>query len=337
MMRVRRFKRTKIFYLAIILVILDVSTIAVVGEQCAAKYVNASQKTEIVKLDEWGVTLTKSVDKIDRYSNGVAVTFTPEEYCLTSPGDSGGTSFALTGTPNANIALTYETVVTVPEPTRWKVDNKGLYFPVSFTVNNDKENTITLSEDQTKYTLQTTKSRLTRGTSYDTSYSVDWSWDYEKDDEYDAYDTALGNAAVNNDVEFIIQSTVTMEWDDGIYPAPEPDDDVTYDDPTPEDITVLSDEGTSTAYLSGTTDNAITADRTLSGANAIEPGRTLSGDATDGSEITPGLTLSGSVSTGDTFNLAVWISALIISTIVIIALLIFSIKRNKEENQGKEG
>jgi hypothetical protein len=325
-------------------VILDISTIAVVGSECA-KYLNLKTTTQIVKLDDWGVNIELPVDATVKVDNSIAgksvVIETNKDVSekVTAPGYEDGSAICITGTATKAVKVTYKSEVEVDNISKWTVADDEQYFPIKFTaVEDGTENNIgqvTLKQDGTAY-------KATLEGEYTKSYSKNddvnltvgtaWLWDYENNENialYDTYDTALGNtAASDGPVAFKVNSTVTLEWDTpsnsggggGTTPDPEPDDDTDDATPTP---TIL----------------AMNPDRTLSGEGgaAITPDRTLSGDAgEDNGIIEPGRTLSGAVNTGDSFNMLVWIivmaAAAVVITIAIVLLFVFNRKEEKGSN-----
>lgn len=328
-------KNNKVYLLAMILVILDISTIAVIGSECA-KYLNISKTTKTVKLDDWGVTVDVPIDSVvkDTEENGIRIFTNQKVNSIAAPGDSGNSGFIISGTPKTNITLKYVNIVTVSKPSLWKIRaNNDYYFPIKFTVDGDTR-TIKLVDDEAysyEYPTADVLPVLYKDETYDNYYiGIDWKWDFENEDNialYDSFDTELGDNAVANPAEFEINSTLVLQW--GVDTPTDTSTDVATDTPidTPTDTTTPADY----AYI----DTSESAGGILPSERTLIP--VLSGDYSgdEGTDaIEQGRTLKGFVGTGDSFNLLLWICILVIAVIVITIAIILLLINNRKEKRG---
>jgi hypothetical protein len=311
-----------LYILALVLVILDISTIAVIGSECA-KYLNMNKTTKTVKLDDWGVTLDIPIESVVKSAKDKKVTIltTKKVDTLAAPGDSGSNGFLISGTPKTNIKLKYVNIVTVSKPSLWKIAaNNDYYFPIKFTVDGDTRSIKLVDDEEYSYEYPSpdTQPILVKDETYDNYYiGIDWKWDFENDEDvalYDSYDTQLGNNAVTNAAEFVITSTLVLEWG--------------------TDQTKASSDDNSDNDNSNSTATAISPDTTNQASALLPSERTLlpvlTGDLSDESVESSDSVLSGIVKTGDSFNILLWIFLLVIAAIVITVTIILLLTNNRK-------
>jgi hypothetical protein len=328
-------------------------TVGLIGKTFT-DYANITKTNHIVKMDNWGINIDVPVDTIQNLNNlsKNEISLDSSETVSVAPGDSDGVGYTINGTPAvSSIDVVCQYDITIINPDTWKVDDE-YYFPVEFAIEADdmeeaadwektsyevdsvpvniavddsKYDKIEFSQVDNKITITTTE-RLRKSDTYDTKYKgVAWAWEFYESDAKDIKDTKLGNYEIEAP-QFKLQANIRMTWNDGVNndSSSSGTDDNTGDGDDDTGATVVSTQS------GDTTTSTLTQDRFLSGDTSDNNADT------EANAINQGLqTLRGMVNTGDDFNLAIWVSLMAIAALVILAMIIILIKRNKKDNTNK--
>lgn len=336
----------KALYWTLVLVILDIATICVISGIYIG-YVSA-KAYEVASLEKWGIKITAPANTLEKsYLSQDGETITVHSHSdyaqIIEPGNETNLGhFIITGTPSDKIDIACTSKI---EFDHWYIDEADTveYCPIVFTIGKDiyrlsndiytlpaeemSDNVHLYSqiedfergvENAIKEMYERKGTYTNNGDTWDILYDdVVWNWEYYENDTYDQYDTILGNRQVLPTIDVYIN--LRIEWDDGKQ-----------DNPISQDT------------LSGgpTDDTDQTSDSTADNNDVVEsdqvPLAQLQSDEYTIIEDEPVFTSYKVPTTGDDFKAVFWISLLVISATVIVAMVILLFKRKKGQPDGNE-
>ncbi len=189
-----------------------------------AKYTTSNSATDTARVAKWGVEISVT-GETDTFKKAYDNDATPSveasgEYDVVAPGTEGNFAvFAITGTPEVDVAITYTATVDLGDA--WLDANSAYYCPLEITVGADtlKGTTYTSVEE---FEAAVVEKIVAHNASYDVNTNlaeahtepvISWKWAFTGND--DEKDTDLGDAAANNTAPSIsITVNVVVEQTD---------------------------------------------------------------------------------------------------------------------------
>lgn len=195
-----------------------------------AKYVTSGEGTDSARVAKFGVAVTANGETFAKEYAKTDTSFTLDANTVVSaddvvaPGTKGNmASMTLTGTPEVAVRVNYELAIPEGETmfSGWKV-NDAYYCPIVITVEDTEINGL----DYTSETeFQTAVANAIKGYSIDypagtdlstvgtDSLAISWEWPFYVSDANDVKDTALGDAAADDNaatINLTVKTTVTQ-------------------------------------------------------------------------------------------------------------------------------
>lgn len=219
-------KNTMMRFASVLLVAVLLTTCVISGT--FAKYITDGSYEDSARVAKWGVavnvdTRTDADTFFGTMYNDAAVT---EEAAaavvgaeaVVAPGTNGSVEFSITGTPEVDVAITFEGEATadvlVPADTVDGFDED--YTPVVFTVTKDGSPlaTGTLATVISALSADVNKTRVNAGTTLDTTYVLSWAWDFDDNGAgtNDVLDTLLGNVAAGTVTNAAVKTTIDFDF-----------------------------------------------------------------------------------------------------------------------------
>lgn len=228
-------KKNKMMRLAsVLLVAVILTTCAISGT--FAKYVTSGSGSDSARVAKWGVTVAATSFNMfkDKYeTDDNSATFTGDYSVISdgtgsitdvlAPGTSGSfADIAIKGTPE--VAVDVSVVGTVSLSDNWIAEG-NFYCPVTIKVGSDSINGLDYDnkadfENAIKAKIDGKSAQYAPNTVLDNTYDntnldLAWNWDFENatgtaNTQTDAKDTALGDAAVSNELSISIGVAITV-------------------------------------------------------------------------------------------------------------------------------
>lgn len=200
---------------SVLLVLTLLSTCAISGT--FAKYVTTGSADDTARVAKWGVTITGTSGTANNmflaaYDGTVE---SADSADVVAPGTAGTfSSFAVTGTPEVNVKVTYEATVDISD--NWHAaDGTTFYCPVVISVNGTavagSASTALEYEEQVKAAIDALTVEYDAGTDLSTvndDLSITWAWAYENGK--DADDTYLGDLTTAPTISISVKATITQ-------------------------------------------------------------------------------------------------------------------------------
>ena len=219
--------------IAAVLLVLTLMTSCFVGGTFA-KYTTADSGSDIARVAKWGVEITPNGTVFEKlYATDVDVAIlakqnsvvSSDEWNVVAPGtDDSLTKVQLSGKPEVAYKVSFDATVTLAN---WTV-NGDEYFPVYFTIGSETYGHKTCGQtlthsydtiDELKAALENALEKISAVyganvdlTTVDTP-ELNWEWPFSTSTDNDVKDTALGDAATENNYAVIkieIKTTVTQ-------------------------------------------------------------------------------------------------------------------------------
>jgi len=217
-------KNTMMRLASILLVAVLISTSAISGTY--AKYVTSKTGTDTARVAKWGVTITANgstfateyatddENVVGTIAKSVVSTNADK---LVAPGTKGDmVAMTLTGIPEVAFEVKYEATVEIGD--NWMVDGV-FYCPLEITVNGEvikglEYNNAEAFEGAVKAKIDAYTAKYAPHTDLSVedvvaTPDVSWSWPFSTSADNDKKDTALGDAAANDNAATITVSVVT--------------------------------------------------------------------------------------------------------------------------------
>jgi hypothetical protein len=198
-----------------------------------AKYVTSGEGTDSARVAKFGVAVTANGETFAKEYAKTDTSFTLAANTVVSadnvvaPGTSGDmASMTLTGTPEVAVRVSYD--VTELTATGWSVEGNE-YFPISFTIKEGKNDTtpdvLTINSGETINDFLTRVEGVIENYSKDyaagenlagvgdDSLAISWAWPFSTSEANDVKDTALGDAAADDNaatIKLTVKTTVTQ-------------------------------------------------------------------------------------------------------------------------------
>lgn len=195
-----------------------------------AKYVTSGEGSDSARVAKFGVKVTANGETFaTSYDEGVEVktVISAEDDDVVAPGTKGNmASMTLEGTPEVAVRVSYD--VTELTATGWSVEGNE-YFPISFTIKEGKNDidpdVLTINSGETinafltrvEGVIENYSKDYPAGTDLSTvgtdSLAISWEWPFYVSDANDVKDTALGDAAADDNAATInlkVKTTVTQ-------------------------------------------------------------------------------------------------------------------------------
>jgi hypothetical protein len=200
-----------------------------------AKYVTSGEGTDSARVAKFGVAVTANGEtfareyakKDDSFTLAASTVVSSDNTDLVAPGTNGNmTSMILSGTPEVAVRVSYD--VTELTATGWSVEGNE-YFPISFTIKEGKNDTtpdvLTINSGETINDFLTRVEGVIENYSKDyaagenlagvgdDSLAISWAWPFSTSEANDVKDTALGDAAADDNastIKLTVKTTVTQ-------------------------------------------------------------------------------------------------------------------------------
>ena len=195
-------------FAAFLFVLTLISTIAFAST--FAKYTTGGDASDEARVAKWGVVVTApNEDNLFASTYNSDAVKSVGNADVVAPGTSGSlASFAVTGTPEVAVTVTYTANLTL---TGWIVDSAD-YCPIVITVGTTKCTGSTMKE--LKSAVETAVANQSQSfaantdlSEKDLTFTVTWEWALDGDD---AKDTALGNLTTAPTIQLDVTCTVTQ-------------------------------------------------------------------------------------------------------------------------------
>ncbi|MBR5512984.1 MAG: hypothetical protein IKV85_03225 [Ruminococcus sp.] len=192
-----------------------------------AKYVTSGEGSDSARVAKFGVTVTANGETFAETYKTDDGAFA-ETYSVVSaenvvaPGTSGNmTSMTLTGTPEVAVRVNYEIPEGVTMFSGWEVDG-AYYCPIVITVGDKDINGLDYSSEaefqkEVAEAINGYSKDYPAGTDLSTvgteSLAISWEWPFYVSDANDVKDTALGDAAADDNaatINLTVKTTVTQ-------------------------------------------------------------------------------------------------------------------------------